>query len=1063
MYCARVLLTAVILTAWCDVSAKPEKDGRIAASTALSAKGVKAPVYAVRDWHRFVSRIYYTPPNKAYEVLCKSAAGSDVPKARIGCIDGNPRFRVFAVARHDATDTVGSFVLEGVIQAFLAKDALGHWLRENVELMVVPFADYDTAMKCKKGARCKSRGYVGNYEKQDTPEVKAIVEWIKNHAGGKLDVFFDFCGNSDLPQAVVAGGEDEKKFSGILKTVQHDGCGYSDANDAAFDQEKSGTASFAWAAKNVKGVKIARSFSMPVAQEDGGTGYTAGKCRLFGAGIAHALKVYLNGENLFNPEVVCGIYPSLAMYNLEGECGTGAVVPWAGSLWAVTYGPHCPIGGTDKLYQITDDMRQVIRPESVGGTHANRMIHRESGQAFLGLYLVDKDAKVRTVPLWKLPGRLTGVARHITDPANKIYVTDMEEALYELNVNTLESTVHIRDGFNDGAFVRMFRNRKKDPPQGWKDAEYSNLFGYHGKGTCSGFGKVFYSNNGVHSNEAMRNPLVPAGALAEWSPSDKQWTLIRTNQFTEITTRDGVWGNEHPGKNVIWAMGWDAKSVILAITADGKKWIDYRLPKGSHSYDGAHGWNTEWPRIREIGEGDRLLATMHGTFWKFPASFAPDNAAGIRPRSNYLKVIGDFCHWKGKVVLGCDDSAKSEFLNKRKVKGRIKGAAVSHSNLQFHDPGELDRMGPPIGHAFVWNRETVKAGAVSDCYLLAGYDFKWVWVSSGEYDYEIDREGNGKWVAGGTVKEGGNDLSAVKGEWIRFIAKQDAPKLSLTIEYRCDDHRTGEIGVKWKTIALGKGEKAIMHANAVDPYSLSLAASADKGYRIDAQLKLSEFPKAAAAVNGAAPLVKDALSYEASSVLYVDDGGKRWRLPYGTQKRESFAGGRVCREICTERDHFNAAGIYYELPAINANGFAGLRPVTTHNLPIHDYCSWRGLFVYSLPGEVRMMSVDSMWNMGKVRGFGGPWLKTDVAAGVPSDPYLLNGFDRKRMTLESTAAATFTVEVNVDGWGTWVKFASYKLEPGKSMTLDLPRAFSGYWLRVVSDAETSATAQFVYE
>ncbi len=27
---------------------------------------------------------------------------------------------------------------------------------------------------------------------------------------------------------------------------------------------------------------------------------------------------------------VSGIYPHLAMFNQEGECGTGAVVPWAG-------------------------------------------------------------------------------------------------------------------------------------------------------------------------------------------------------------------------------------------------------------------------------------------------------------------------------------------------------------------------------------------------------------------------------------------------------------------------------------------------------------------------------------------------------------------------------------------------------------------------------------------------------------------------------------------------------------------------------------------------------------
>ena len=46
---------------------------------------------------------------------------------------------------------------------------------------------------------------------------------------------------------------------------------------------------------------------------------------------------------------VSGIYPHLAYYNRENECGTGAVVPWTGRLWVITYGPHLPFGSSDKL------------------------------------------------------------------------------------------------------------------------------------------------------------------------------------------------------------------------------------------------------------------------------------------------------------------------------------------------------------------------------------------------------------------------------------------------------------------------------------------------------------------------------------------------------------------------------------------------------------------------------------------------------------------------------------------------------------------------------------------
>src|SRR5210317_794428 len=89
-----------------------------------------------------------------------------------------------------------------------------------------------------------------------------------------------------------------------------------------------------------------------------------------------------------------GIYPHLAMYNNEGECGTGAVVPWAGRLWVVTYGPHKPAGSSDKLYEITPNLEQIVRKESIGGTPANRMFHKESSQLFIGPYSIDEERNV---------------------------------------------------------------------------------------------------------------------------------------------------------------------------------------------------------------------------------------------------------------------------------------------------------------------------------------------------------------------------------------------------------------------------------------------------------------------------------------------------------------------------------------------------------------------------------------------------------------------------------------------------------------------------------------------
>src|SRR6188472_4099416 len=95
---------------------------------------------------------------------------------------------------------------------------------------------------------------------------------------------------------------------------------------------------------------------------------------------------------------ISGIYPDLAVYNDIGgpqdrECGIGAVVPWAGRLWRMTYPPHRRTGSPDKLYAIDDQLEMTVRPESVGGTHAGRMIHRESRQLVMGPYFIADDGQ----------------------------------------------------------------------------------------------------------------------------------------------------------------------------------------------------------------------------------------------------------------------------------------------------------------------------------------------------------------------------------------------------------------------------------------------------------------------------------------------------------------------------------------------------------------------------------------------------------------------------------------------------------------------------------------------
>jgi hypothetical protein len=100
---------------------------------------------------------------------------------------------------------------------------------------------------------------------------------------------------------------------------------------------------------------------------------------------------------------ISGVYPHLTLTNNErSEVGIGAIVPWADRLWAITYTGHQPKGSTDKLYEITPSLDLITRKESIGGTPANRFIHKASQQLNIGHYFIDAKRNVRVLPYTKV-------------------------------------------------------------------------------------------------------------------------------------------------------------------------------------------------------------------------------------------------------------------------------------------------------------------------------------------------------------------------------------------------------------------------------------------------------------------------------------------------------------------------------------------------------------------------------------------------------------------------------------------------------------------------------------
>ena len=792
---------------------------------------------------------------------------------------------------------------------------------------------------------------------------------------------------------------------------------------------------------------------------------------------------------------VSGIYPHLAYYNEEGECGTGAVVPWADRLWVITYGPHLPFGSSDKLYEITSDLEQIVRPESIGGTPANRMIHKESNQLFIGPYAIDNQRNVRVIPYENMPGRHTGNARHLLDPAGKIYYGTMEEGFYEVDVNSLKPNMLYEDG--------NVNRKEGEMPQ-----ESALLPGAHGKGLYSGQGVLVYSNNGETGEAALEHFDIEAGGLFEWNGKD--WKLVRRNQFVEVTGPGGIYGNSNPETDPIWATGWDHKSVLLAVRNPKTGWDFFRLPKASHSYDGAHGWNTEWPRIRDIGTGENpdYLMTMHGMFWQFPQSFTASHSSGIRPRSAYLKVIGDFTRWNDQLVFGCDDSANKEFLNKRKHKGGIEGPGQSNSNLWFTSFDKPDQLGTTTASGCVWLNDKVQAGDYSEPFLFAGWTDRCAWIQNGgedkvEFIFEIDKNGTQNWSELKTVSLAAGESSFVEfdhrdqGEWIRV--KANAPSIAtVSFNYSGNEKRPASASPMFKGVAKVTRDKTLggllyglgnnRRALGVSAVTFEDGKAVNTGYyELDSRLNLikKEDPETNTFIKEKFAIPENVIDVEESSVLIVDDKNRRWRLPLGAKEYKQLTDAaqlRICREVATERDLFHSCGTFYELPAENADGFAKIRPISSHDFRIHDYASYRGLLVMTgiepkaKAGEHIILSddgqaavwvgvIDDLWELGKPVGHGGPWKNCRVKAGEASDPYLIGFYDDRSLEIshDSKEAVTFFIETEPVGHGPWMLYKEIKVRPGESFKYHFPENFQARWIRFKSDKDCTATTWLEYK
>jgi len=372
------------------------------------------------------------------------------------------------------------------------------------------------------------------------------------------------------------------------------------------------------------------------------------------------------------------------------------------------------------------------------------------------------------------------------------------------------------------------------------------------------------------------------------------------------------------------------------------------------------------------------------------------------------------------------------------------------------------------------------------------------------FNIEIDSNGSGNWKPFKTIEIPSNGYrwhifdEEMRGQWIRIKTDVKVQSATAWFNYSGNEERGNNPTAIFEGISHSESEDksgAILWALGNNRRKLGIDASRQVDgkvenlgyYELDSALNLikKDSLKLLQRVQKAAPKENNIRVDEASVIVKSENTGQRYRLPKGKADytvAETFGWPRIAREVVTERDLMNCAGTFYELPSRMAGGIGRIRPVSTHNMKIYDFVSYRGLLVMSgintndykdnshiITSRDEQFALwagalDDLWKLGKPRGVGGPWKETQIKAGEPSDPYLMTGFDKKEMHLKHNAneTVTFKIEVDITGKGLWKTYDTFQVDPGATINHLFPDGFSAYWVRLKTNQDCKATAKFIY-
>jgi hypothetical protein len=268
--------------------------------------------YLGRDLKAFLKK-HEGNPHLAARTLCASEKGREVERLHAGRLDGQARLRVLLTCRHHACEMMASYTMEGILEEVLTGEDDGRWLRENVEVLALPFMDKDGVEDGDQGKNRRGRDHNRDYKGESVyASVRALRDFVPAWSEGKLRLMLDLhCPSIRGAEHEVihfVGQEDPKQWeavqrfsallegrtSGPLKFAAKDNIPFGKFWNTPKNFKPGQRASAGWAAQ-LPGVALASTLEIPYANAAGAT-VTPDAARALGKDLARTIRRYLEED-----------------------------------------------------------------------------------------------------------------------------------------------------------------------------------------------------------------------------------------------------------------------------------------------------------------------------------------------------------------------------------------------------------------------------------------------------------------------------------------------------------------------------------------------------------------------------------------------------------------------------------------------------------------------------------------------------------------------------------------------------------------------------------------------